>query len=311
MTQETKDWLLDAEEPYIRFLAQRYIDPSNADRSLLDSDPFIWENLSIIEGWKAETLARHDKPDLFMHRLAMLADLGVTKETKGAGPIVESLLSNIETDGSFRLNIMIPTVFGGTGEVHADWVICDFPVIAYALSRMVPDDSRLEPAIEKLLQLKGESFYPCCGSIPKFKGPGPKNGMCPYANLLVARALSAHPAGRKSNAALVAAGAVLDHWTNRKTKKPFMFGMGTDFAKVKFPMVWYNILHAVSALKDIPGVAADPRFLEMKTLLASKIEDTGRVKPESIYMCYKTQEWSDKKNASRLLTILVRDACRE
>jgi hypothetical protein len=173
---------------------------------------------------------------------------------------------------------------------------------------MAPDDPRLEPAVNKLVGLKGEDYYPCCGSIPKFKGPGPKNGMCPYANLLVARALSAHGKARKSKAVAIAAGAVLDHWTNRADKKPFLFGMGTDFKKLKYPMVWYNILHTVHGLRNIHGVPGDPRFLEIAALLLDKLDDKGCVKPESVYMCYKNQEWSNKKSPSRLLTILVHEA---
>ena len=59
--------------------------------------------------------------------------------------------------------------------------------------------------------------------------------MCPYANLLVARALSVSPEGKTSKAAALAAGAVLGHWSDRKEKKYYLFGMGTDFKKLKFP----------------------------------------------------------------------------
>ena len=60
---ETKKWLLDAPEPYIRYQAQLLLRPDDADPSLLDTDPFIQENLRIISAWRSEVLARHDKPD--------------------------------------------------------------------------------------------------------------------------------------------------------------------------------------------------------------------------------------------------------
>lgn len=305
LPKETQAWLLDAPEPYIRYQAERLLRPKAADRSLLDRDPFVRSNLKILAGWRKDVLARHDKPDLFIHRLAMLADLGVTRETAGAGPIVDSLLDNVAGDGTILINIMIPEVFGGSGQAHRDWIICDFPVVVYALLRMAGGDARIRPAVKKLIGLAGEEYYPCCGSIPKFKGPGPRNGMCPYANLLVARALAADPAGRKSHAAELAAGAVLDHWTHRKTKKPFLFGMGTDFLKLKFPMVWYNLLHAVSALKDIPGVAKDARLRALARHLRGKLDAAGRATPESVYLAYKPEEWTDKKKPSRLMTVLV------
>jgi hypothetical protein len=310
LSAETKAWLLAAPEPYIRYQAQRLLMPKKAEPSLLDDDPFIRENLRIISGWRNEVLTRHDKADLFIHRLAMLADLGVTRDTAGAGPLIEDLLANITPDGSFLVNIMIPQAFGGSGKAHPDWIICDLPVVVYALSQMAGKDARIRPAVKKLINLAGEEYYPCCGSIPKFKGPGPRNGLCPYANLLVARALAADAAGRKSSAAKLAANAVLDHWTHRRTKKPFLFGMGTDFLKLKFPMVWYNLLHVVSALKSIPGVQDDARYHKMADHLRRKLDGSGKATAESVYLAYKSEEWSDKKNPSRLLTVMVHQTLR-
>ncbi len=311
LSEETKAWLLAAPEPYIRYQAQRVLMPDKADHTLLDDDPFIRENLRIISGWKNEILTRHDKADLFIHRMAMLADLGVTQSTAGAGPLIEDLLANFALDGSFLVNIMIPQAFGGSGKPNLDWIICDFPVIVYALGQMTETDIRMKPAINKLIKLAGEEYYPCCGSIPKFKGPGPRYGLCPYANLLVARALATDATGRNSPAAKLAANAVLDHWTHRESKKPFLFGMGTDFLKLKFPMVWYNLLHVTWALKSIPGIKGDARYREMVDHLRSKLNISEKVTPESIYMAYKSEEWSDKKNPSRLLTIMVHQILRD
>lgn len=303
--QETRDWLLAAPEPYIRYQALKFFDPAAADPALLDDDPFIQENLLAVSAWPDAVLTRHDKPDLFMHRLAMLADLGVTERTAGARPVVDSLLANIEPDGSLRINIMIPTVFGGSGEVSKEWLICDFPVTVYALLRMGVCDTRLEQATTRLIELAGAEYFSCCGSIPKFKGPGRRGGMCPYANLLVARALSVTPEDRSSSAAQLAAHAVLGHWTDRKTAKPFLFGMGTDFLKLKFPMIWYNLLHVLYALRPIDGVSEDSRYVEMTGHLRGKLDAMGRATAESMYMIYKAQEWSNKKKPSRLLTVLI------
>jgi hypothetical protein len=311
MNEDTRHWLLEAPEPYILYQARKLLAPKEADPALLDGDPFIRDNIRILTGWKETVLERHDKPDLFIHRLSMLSDLGVTIETEGMLPIVNTMLDNIAPDGSFRINISIPKAFGGTGEPSREWLICDFPVVVHALLRMGVRDERLEKASDKLASLTGKDYVPCSGSIPKFKGPGPRGGMCPYANLLVARALAAHPVLRTSSAANTAAGAILDHWTERKTKKPFLFAMGTDFKKLKFPLVWYNLLHVLSALSGIPAVEKDPRLQEMMDILFQKSDGLGRYTPESIYMCYKTEEWSDKKKPSRLLTVMASRLVKE
>ncbi len=308
LPESTKTWLLEAPEPYIRYQALALLDPDNADPGLLDADPFIRTNIDAVSRWKDEVLARHDKAELFIHRLALLAELDVNGGTMGMGPVLEGLLSNIAPDGSFPIQIMIPKAFGGSGEAHEDWIICDFPTILYSLSMMAPEDDRLDRAYDKLRSLAGESFYPCSGSIPKFKGPGPKGGMCPYANLLVARAFAARPELRACPEAKVAAGALLWHWENRASKKPFLFGMGTDFKKLKFPLIWYNILHMLRAIGPIEGVADDPRYREMVAIVGAKLNAEGRATPESVHMAYKSEEWSQKKGPSRLMTILVHKA---
>jgi len=119
----TKAWLLEAPEPYIRYRVQLLITPGRADTTLLDTDPFIQGHMESLVGWRDEVLARHDKADLWIHRLAMLADLGVTRETEGAVPLVEDLLSNFREDGTYPISIMIPKAFGGSGEAGKNWII--------------------------------------------------------------------------------------------------------------------------------------------------------------------------------------------
>lgn len=307
---ELAAWLLAAPEPAIRYQAQLYLDASTADPALVARDPFVLANIESVSTWNETILTRHDQPGLFIHRLAMVADLGLRIDTPGLTellePLVEGMLGNVTDEGSFPVRMLIPRAFGGSGEESSEWVICDLPVTVYALAKMGVDDPRLDRAIDFLGSLAGGTHYSCCGSIPRFSGPGPRGGMCPYANLLVARALSVRDGDRLSPQAAVAARAVLDHWTDRKTRKPFLFAMGTDFRKIKFPMVWYNLLHVLSALAPIPAARQDPRYGEMADVLRAKLDDKGRATAESIYMIYKAQEWSNKKQPSRLLTILAR-----
>jgi hypothetical protein len=302
---QTKKWLLDAPEPYIRYQAQRLLTPERADPELLRDDPFIRENIEYIAGWRDDTLSRHDKPDHFLHRLSMLAVLGVTIDTPGMGRIAEDLGNNIGDDGSFPVNIIIPTAFGGTGEASPNWIICDFPSALFSLAELGVTGDKIEKGFAKLQSLAGDDYYTCCGSIPKFKGPGKRGEVCPYANMLTARAFGAYPAHTGSESAKKAAEAVLTHWENRKSRKPFLFGMGTDFLKLKFPLVWYNLLNALYSLKGIEGVSSDRRYKEMKDHLKEKLDGEGKVKAESIYMIYKKEEWGNKRDPSRLLTILT------
>jgi hypothetical protein len=307
----TRQWLLAAPEPYIRYQVLRLLEPERADTGLLDEDPFIGETIRGLADWREDTLTRHDKPGHFLHRLAMLADLGVTARTDGAGPLVKQLLTNIRSDGSFPIRIMLPTVFGGSGEAEENWLICDFPLVVYTLLQMTGLTAELQRSLELLASLAGHEHYTCGGSIPRFKGPGLRGEVCPYANLLAARAFAAHPDYAGSPPALLAARTVLNQWDTRRERKPFLFAMGTDFLKLKFPLVWYNVLHVLVGLSGVTGIPQDPRYRQMLGHLRAKLDAEGRVKPESIYMIYKGQEWSRKKEPSRLLTVMVHQLLAE
>jgi hypothetical protein len=36
---------------------------------------------------------------------------------------------------------------------------------------------------------------------------------------------------------------LLRHWARAYERKLFLFGTGSDFRKIKYPFVWYDILH--------------------------------------------------------------------
>lgn len=75
-------------------------------------------------------------------------------------------------------------------------------------------------------------------------------------------------------------------------------------------MVWYNVLHVVSALGPIDGIPEDPRYLEMRQVLRGKLDRRGRATAESMYMVYRSEEWGNKKAPSRIFTVLVHEALR-
>jgi hypothetical protein len=98
---------------------------------------------------------------------------------------------------------------------------------------------------------------------------------------------------------------LLHHWQSRHEKKYFLFGMGTDFAKLKFPFVWYDILHVAEVLSRFPWVCSDPRFLEMMASITDQADEQGRYTPGSMYMAWKGWSFANKKKPSPWITFLV------
>jgi hypothetical protein len=127
---------------------------------------------------------------------------------------------------------------------------------------------------------------------------------------------------------------LLWHWEHQTEHKIYMFGIGTDFRKLKCPFVWYDILHVVDVLSRFSFVHADPRFQEMVKAITAQADEAcpepvlSRACPEprrrvegqsrrdrcytagSMYRAWKGWSFADKKKPSPWLTFLVLRAQR-
>src|SRR5512136_1958344 len=114
-------------------------------------------------------------------------------------------------------------------------------------------------AVDHLAGLVEENGWRCVAApeLGKFKGPGRKTDPCPIVNVYALKALAQVPELRDSPAARAGAEMLLGHWQHRGERKLFMFGIGSAFRKLKYPFVWYDILHLVDVLSRFPFVHTD------------------------------------------------------
>ncbi len=119
------------------------------------------------------------------------------------------------------------------------------------------------------------------------------------------KALSLTAKWRSSKAARTGAEALLTLWSESQTRHPYMFHMGTDFRKLKAPLVWYDILHVLDVLTRFPWLRKDPRLQEMAKLVAGKADARGRFTPESVWKAWGDWEFGQKREPSRWLTLLA------
>ena len=155
--------------------------------------------------------------------------------------------------------------------------------------------------------VKGNGWH--CAAAPelgKFKGPGRREDPCPIVNVYALKALAQVPELLDSPAARTGAEMLLWHWEHQGERKLFLFGIGTDFRKLKYPFVWYDILHVTDVLSRFPFVHADPRFREMVEAILAQADENGRYTAASMYRAWKGWSFADKKNPSPWLTLLVR-----
>ena len=177
--------------------------------------------------------------------------------------------------------------------------------MAYALVKFgLGEDARVQKALGALIGLIRENGWPCAVSkeLGKFRGPGRKDDPCPFANLAMLKLLGQVPAYRDSQAARIGAETLLTLWEKSQEQHPYIFYMGTDFRKLKVPLVWYDLVHVLDVLSQFPWLKGDPRLGEMVDLLKSKADDEGRFTLESVWSAWKNWEFGQKKIPARWLT---------
>jgi len=315
ISDETRKWLQEAPEPWVRYrlridlLDQPESDPgAAADRAEMLAHPQVQALVAGCAERESRPIGRHNDASHPIHKLSTLADFGLRHGDPGMQEIIQSVLEHQSAQGAFQSLVNIAQAFGGSGQDQWAWMSCDAPTLLYALLAFgLGDDPRVQVALEHLASLVEENGYRCVSApeVGKFRGPGRKADPCPIANLYALKAFSCSPAQRESPAARLAAETLLQHWQNQAGSKLYMFGIGSDFRKLKYPFIWYDILHVVDVLCRFPYLHADLRFQEMVSTITTQADAQGRYTAGSMYQAWKGWSFADKKNPSAWLTFLV------
>lgn len=108
-------------------------------------------------------------------------------------------------------------------------------------------------------------------------GPGRKADTCPIATAVSLKALSTVLGHANTPAVDRGIEALLSHWEHQGDYKLKMIGIGTDFRKLKYPFVWYDILHVVDVLTRFEQAHNDSRLQGMVAEIMSQRDQLGRV----------------------------------
>jgi len=208
----------------------------------------------------------------------------------------------------YTVKIKINESCGGDGKVKLSWMSCDAPLLTYCMVKLNGNtiDSYHARAIEKIIELKEENGWRCkvAKELGRFRGPGRKDDECPFATLLVLKLLSLTDGRSYQEEKKKAIDVLLSLWEKRRERKPYLFGIGTDFHKLKLPHIWFDLLHFAEVLSRFKLARADSRFKEVITALKNKVARNG-YKPESVYLSWKEWDFGQKKNESESIRAAV------
>jgi hypothetical protein len=313
--KDTIQWLLSSDEPWthyrtlVDFLDRSEQDPEVMDaRSEMIEHPMVQAMIREAGTWPGYPLKRHNDAKHLLYKFSTLADFGIRKDDPGMTVGIDALMAHQSEAGPFQIVVNIPQAFGGTGEDMWTWIACDSPTLLYTLMSMgLGDDARVRRALEALIGLVQENGWRCCAApeLGSFRGPGRKDDPCPIVNVYMLKAISLRPDLIGGSAAKAGLEMLLGHWQKQHERKIYLFGIGTDFKKLKYPFIWYDILHVVDVLSRYPQVHKDPRFLEMVNTITNQADDGSRYTASSMYQAWKGWSFADKKKPSPWLTFLV------
>ena len=98
---------------------------------------------------------------------------------------------------------------------------------------------------------------------------------------------------------------LLEHWRRRDEKwRPYGFGIGSDFKKLRYPAFKYGILRVLDVLSIYPYAIKQAEFNNMLEFVLQKANN-GQYRPESISKMFKEFDFGQRKEPSRWLTLLI------
>jgi hypothetical protein len=313
--ETTLSWLIDCDEPWTRYrvrldLLHEPVDSPavQAERQALLSHPQVQGLLASALSWGEQPLKRHNDAAHPLYAISTLADFGLQAGDPGVDEITQKLLAHQSVQGAFLSPVQISSAFGGRDMPQWTWLACDAPTLLVALlSFGLAHDPCVQQAAAHLQAQCTQDGYLCSAApeLGRFHGPGRRSDPCPIANVYALKALSLLPAVQDLSAAHRAAEMLLNHWRLRAERKFYLFGVGSDFRKLKYPFIWYDLLHVCEVLSRYPFVHNHPGYREMLAELGAQADEQGHYTAGSMYQSWKGWSFADKKHPSPWLTFLA------
>lgn len=306
------DYFLNESEDWLQYAVRLNI-LKDQKEDIIDLKNKVLENeriklyLKDVKDFHSLLVSNHKNPDLPIHKLLFLLDIGLDKTVLEIEKAVNEIIKHKDKNGIYRSLTNVPKHFGGSGEDIFSWCLCDAPLLLLALLKSGLDyDIYIRQGVEHLISLQKEQGFPCCVSeeLGNFRGPGRKDDCCPYANLIMLKLYAEIPEYKNSKEANDIIDVILTLWENSRERHPFMFYMGTDFRKLKAPAMWYDIISVTDCLSKFEHAKKDNRFKEMIQIIKEKRDENGLFTPESVFQKFKDWDFGQKKIPSPYLTYL-------
>ncbi len=98
---------------------------------------------------------------------------------------------------------------------------------------------------------------------------------------------------------------ILEHWRRQDEKwRPYGFGIGSNFKKLKYPEPKYGILRVLDVLSRYPYAVKQVEFNDMLAFVVQKAKK-HQYRAESVSKMFSEFDFGQKKEPSRWITFLI------
>ncbi|MGY5875908.1 MAG: hypothetical protein RTU30_09195 [Candidatus Thorarchaeota archaeon] len=287
---------------------------SRSKKSILELRQSIIEDESVqslvedlTTDWKDYLVKGHDKADYPPSLLLLLFDFGVEPDDF---PKVSDLLSQMislqDDEGRFLSLARFPKSEPSLGSNF-----CDTHIITEVLLRGgYGESTEVQNALALMTNSIDETSQGLAwkcepNSVTGARGPGRKADLCPQVTLEALRVFPLLPKSKRPKKLLDTGRTLLKCWKRRKSERPYMFGHGSSFKKLRPPFFWYSIGEVVDTVSRYPELVKESSFEEMLAVILAKADDIGRFTPESVYRYFKTWSFGQKNEWSPWMTYYI------
>ncbi|MBN1700159.1 MAG: hypothetical protein JW881_21790 [Spirochaetales bacterium] len=170
-----------------------------------------------------------------------------------------------------------------------------------AFGRLGYSDDRLEVCYQKLLNTQEEDGGWRCNTVKLGKSPS-TDASNPGTTLYVLDAFH-HRNNSEKDILKLEKGVIflLSHWQSKLPLGPCSFGIGTNFQKIEYPLIRYNLLYYCHVLSRFKVSLDSDYFQEAISLITDKAED-GKIKPENPHRLWREFSFAQKDKESQMAT---------
>jgi len=297
MEKAIADWLLEG-PTWLRYAVELQLLNKKPDPEQVVSDVSITEIISELKGVHGvpaiKTGAVSYKGNVYWD-LFFLADIGLTINDIRFEQEAKSIYNLQSPDGTF-------TIMDGTRSSY----FCIPTMLLSTLKKMgYSEKEKLQKFIQLIFQTQRLDGGWHCAQQRAVGHRLQDSESCPMDNLNILMLLGQFKEYREDTKLHGALDLLLTHWDRRDEKwRPYGFGIGTDFKKLKYPAITYGILRVLDALSCFPYAVEHPSFESMMEEVRGKSQN-GKYYAESVVKHFSQFDFGQKKEPSRWITFLM------